>query len=416
MAYILFDAHNFYVSAELVWRPDLLGTPVVVIGSNDGCVISRSQQAKDLGIKMGEPAHFVREEYWRDNVRFFSANFALYGDMSSRMMSVIESLVPQMRPYSIDEAFCICDGMSTSQMNVLALQVQTQVLKWTGLPIGAGIGDTPTLAKVASYLAKRVYRVDMFAIHSEQDRLQALAITPIGEVWGIGPAYAGKLTEMGITTALELASASPALIKRSFPVGVLRTQAELLGTPSVDLGDTGTPRQMIIVGRSFGQNVSTFDEIAPAFSTFALKACEKLTRQKSVCGSVRAFLRPAAGSYARPSAVTCTLSVRTSDPRTISRAAVDCLARMRTDGLEYSKGGICLLDLDQPDSAAQSSLFDTYDVEGDRLASLIAQVQGKFGRGSMSLARTLGPSRWKPKAGGVSDAYTTRISQLKVVN
>lgn len=415
MAYILFDATNFYVSAELVWRPDLVGQPVVVIGSNDGCVISRSQQAKDLGIKMGEPAHFVREEFWRENVRFFSANFVLYGDMSSRMMAVIQSLVPKMIPYSIDEAFCSCDGMTAEQIDALAIQVQAQVLKWTGLEVGAGIGQTPTLAKVASYLAKRVYRIPQFSIHTEGERVRALSMTPVGEVWGVGPAYSKELEGMAITNAMELAQACPVEIRRRFPVGMLRTQSELIGTPAVDLAEPGIPRQMIIVGRSFGQTCSSIEELAPAFSTFAMKACEKLNAQKSVCGAIRAFLRPHRDSYARPAAITSKLLMRTADPRAIARVAVECVARMRTDGVAYSKGGICLLDLDQPEFAPQRTLFDEHDKNGDRISTLMSQVNARFGRSALSVAGTLGSSRWKPKADGVSDAYTTRISELKVV-
>lgn len=415
MAFILFDAHNFYVSAELVWQPDLVGHPVVVIGSNDGCVISRSQQAKDIGIKMGEPAHFVREEFWRHNVKFFSANFALYGDMSSRMMSVISMLVPKLTVYSVDEGFARCDGMSVTQLDDLAIQVRSTVKQWTGLPIGAGIGPTPTLAKVASYLAKRVFKNDQYAIHSEADRINALLITPVAEVWGVGPAYASRLRLAGVSTASDLANLSPEFIRDNFPVGLRRTHLELNGQLAVDIADPDIPRQMINVGRSFGRRIVCFEDLAPAFAAFAMKASEKLHKQRSVCGGVRAYLFSSARSSERPRALTATFTMRTCDPRAIAGAAVNCAAQMFKVGGEYSKGGICLLDLDQPDSVAQASLFDTYDENGSRISSLVSQVNARFGRGSLSVGRTLGSRVWMPKADMVSDAYTTRVEQLKVV-
>ncbi|MFG9350216.1 DUF4113 domain-containing protein [Pseudomonas aeruginosa] len=416
MAFILFDAHNFYVSAQLVWQPEFIGKPVVVIGSNDGCVISRSPEAKKLGIAMGEPAHFVREEFWRENVKFFSANFALYGDMSSRMMAVIEQLVPKMRIYSIDEAFAICDGMSIVQLETLASQVQAQVKQWTGLGIGAGIAGTLTLAKVSSYLAKRVFKTDMHSIHSDADRIEAISRTPVAEVWGVGPAYASKLESLGVRTALELAQASTSMIRQNFPVGIWRTQAELQGFPAVDLGDESAPRQMINVGRSFGQRIESLHDLKPAFAAFAMKAAEKLNKQRSVCGAIRAYLRPAGDQPVRPVAVTAKLSIRTSDPRAIAVASAECATRMFRQGVAYSKGGICLLDLDQPEAAIQPSLFDTCDQDGGRISTLMAQINARFGRGSLSVASTLGPDVWKPRADGISDTYSTRISELKVVN
>ncbi len=414
MSYILFDAHNFYVSAELVFRPDLLGRPVVVIGSNDGCVISRSQKAKDIGIKMGEPAHFVREEFWRDGVKFFSANFPLYGDMSARMMSVIASLVPRQIAYSVDEVFATCSGMTPAQLDALAAQVRQQVLQYTGLPIGSGIAPTLTLAKVASYLAKRVYRTDNFAIYSDEQRLEALRSTPVGEVWGVGPAYCAKLTAAGVTTAHDLAYADSADLLAHFPVGMRRTQIELQGTSAIDIGDPSVPRQMINVGRSFGQAIETFDELAPAFASFAMIACEKLNRQRSVCGALRAYLRPASGSEVRSGAFTATFEIRTGDPRAIAGAAVDSAARLFRTGVRYSKGGICLFDLDQPDQCVQSSLFDTHDVDGGRISTLMTGINGRFGRGTLSVARTLGSNKWKPRADMLSGTSTTDITKLPV--
>lgn len=415
MAYILFDAHNFFVSAELVFRPDLLGKPVVVIGSNDGCVISRSQRAKDIGIAMGEPAHFVRREFYHDDVRFFSANFPLYGDMSARMMACIQPLVPSMTPFSIDEVFAHCKGMNTEQLLALATQVRDQVFKFTGLPIGAGIGNTHTLAKLASYLAKRVYRTDVYAINSNDERIAALRITPVGEVWGVGPAYKAKLIQAGIKTALDLALADPSIIAQQFPVGMRRTQLELNGTTAVDIGDPSTPRKMINVSRSFGAPIDKICDLSPAFASFAMTACEKLNRQQSVAGALRVYLRPASSMDIRSSATTVTFKTRTCDPRVIASAAAEGISRLFRTGVAYGKGGICLLDMDQPGSAIQSSLFETDDVDGNRVAEVVAGINERFGRGTLSVASSLGSPRWKPRCEFHSGTSSTRISGLPVV-
>jgi DNA polymerase V len=415
MSYILFDAHNFYVSAELVWRPDLAGYPVVVIGSNDSCVISRSQQAKDIGISMGEPAHIVRDAFWRHNVKIFSANFALYGDMSSRMMQIIKSLTPLSLPYSIDESFSHCEGMSSIQIDTLAKQVRNTVKQWTGLPIGAGIGPTMTLAKVASYVSKRVLRIDQYAIHSDADRIKALAITPISAVWGVGPAFASKLGLAGVATALEFADLSPTFVSKNFPVGVRRTHIEVNGQNAVDIGDMNDPRQTINVGRSFGANISSFEDLSPAFAEFASKASEKLYRQRSVSGAITTSLFPTNRSQALPRAITARFQYRTNDPRAITAAAVDCLSRIFSKDTHYSKGGICLLDIGQPDSNQQAEMFDTHDLQGEKVASLISQVNARFGRGSLSVGRCLGSKRWMPRRDMLSDSFTTQTSQMLVV-
>lgn len=415
MPYILFDAHNFYVSAELVFRPELRNCPVVVIGSNDGCVISRSQAAKDLGIKMGEPAHFVREEFWKHNVKVFSANFPLYGDMSARMMSVINSRVPKMTPYSIDEVFALCDGMSDHDILNLAVDIRRQVFEWTGLPIGAGIAKTKTLAKVASFIAKRVLRQDVVALLDPQSVQQALAATPISEVWGVGPAFASKLSSIGIRTALDFSRAPAETITRNFPVGLRRTQIELGGDNAISLEEPDTPRQMINVGRSFGQRLSQQADIASAFASFAGIACEKLNRQASVCGVVRAFVRPSSEHAERTRAITLTLPIRTADIRAITSASVSAGVSLLRHGVSYSKGGICLMDISTPGSEPQGCLFDTYDVDGGRVATLISRVNERFGRGSIATARTFGSKRWMPRADSLSGTSTTDISRLPVV-
>lgn len=416
MTYILFDAHNFYVSAELVFRPELRNKPVVVISSNDGCVISRSQAAKDIGIKMGEPAHFIREEFWRHNVKIFSANFPLYGDMSARMMTVIHSMAPQMTPYSIDEVLSCCDGMSESQLRCLAASIRDRVYQWTGLPIGAGIAPTKTLAKVASFIAKRVLRTDIVALLSREEIEKALRITPIAEVWGVGPAFASRLTAAGLKTAFDLANADAGLISQHFPVGLRRTQIELSGVDAVSLDEPDTPRQMINVGRSFGRRLSTSEDIASAFASFATIACEKLNRQRSVCGAVRVFLRPESTSVERTHAVTITLPIRTADPRAICSASVKAGVSLIRYGVRYSKGGICLIDLSTTGTELQGSLFDSHDVDGGRIATLIAGVNDRFGRGSIATARTLGSKRWMPRAESLSGSSTTDISRLPVVS
>ncbi len=232
---------------------------------------------------------------------------------------------------------------------------------------------------------------------------------------GIRPAFAAKLKEMGVDNVLQLANLSSNIVASQFPVSIRRTQAELNSNNAVVIGDMGDPRQMINVGRTFGRPIESMQDIAPAFAAFAMKTPEKLHKQRSVSGGIRTYLMPATRSRGAPQPLTASFTIRTSDPRSIANAAVRCSEQMFRNGVAYSKGGICLLDLDQLDSASQGSLFATYDEEGERVSSLISQVNARFGRGSISVGRSLGSKKWMPKADMLSCAYTTKIQQLKVV-
>jgi len=417
-AFILFDANNFYVSAERVWRPELENKPVVVAGSGDGCVISRSNEAKELGIKMSEPVHLVRQEHWRSGVIICSANFPLYGDLSSRMMRSIATLAPSILTYSIDEAFVFAHGMSDEQLHQLTMQIRDRVLAWTGLATGAGVGPTPTLAKLGSYGAKRVLKTGYCNLMSPIDRDQLLALTPVGEVWGIGAATASRLTGMGVTTAAEFAMLPKHIVEREFPITVRRTQLELNGVCAVDLKGNDGPREMINVGRTFGSRIDTLDSLTAALVEFASLAASRLRKQGSAASAMRVYARTSPydnkdAPYAK--SITVPFSQPASDVRIFARAAAQAARTIFRSGVRFSKAGVLLMGVQPASAMSQQDLFGYDTGSQDRLMSTLDEINSRFGRGTVKLGRTIVAGGWKPRSDNLSPAYSCRLSDLKVV-
>lgn len=417
-AYVLFDANNFYYSVESVWRPELLHRPVVVAGSNDGCVISRSEEAKALGIKVGDPAHHVRNFFWREGVTVCSANFALNGDMSSRMMRTLSSVVPKLAVYSIDEGFAICDGMSDEQLHSMTLEAGLRVKQWCGLGTGAGIGPTLTLAKLASYAAKRVTRSSLCNLMGADDRLSLLRLTPVSEVWGIGPSVTKKLLALGIKTAAEFAAAPRHVLEREFPVTVIRTQLELNGICAISLDDPGTPRQMINVSRSFGVPVTSVAELANALVSFVSSAATKLRRQQCTSSFMRVYAQSSAFSTrAAPYAKTVTVKFRSplDDSRVLASLVSEAAASVFRSGVEFSKAGVCLMGIAPNGAMTQGELFGQSSVVSSDVMSAVDGINGKFGRGTIAVASEFSGKRWRGKSEDASPAFSTKLADLKTV-
>lgn len=417
-AFVLFDANNFYYSAECVWRPELLNRPVVVAGSNDGCVIARSEEAKALGIKVGDPVHQVRNFFWREDVKVCSANFALYGDMSSRMMRTLLSVVPKLVVYSIDEGFAICDGMSDEQLHSMTVEGRSRVMRWCGLGTGAGIGPTLTLAKLASYAAKRVTRSGVCDLMSAADRLSLLRLAPVSEVWGIGPAVTRKLLALGIETAAEFAEAPRHVLEREFPVTVMRTQLELNGICAISLEDPGTPRQVINVSRSFGTPVTSLADLANALVSFVSSAAAKLRRQQSTSSFMRVYAQSSPfNSHASPYAKTVTVKFRSpvDDTRVLATLVTEAAVSVFRSGVEFSKAGVCLMGITSKGSMAQGELFDQSSVANSGVMEAVDGINGKFGRGTIAVASEFAGKSWRGKSEEASPAYSTKLADLKTV-
>ena len=428
--YALVDGNNFYVSCERVFRHSLHGRPVVVLSNNDGCAIARSNEAKALGIAMGAPWFKIQHMEESDGLVALSANFALYGDLSDRMMSLAAGLGPSQEIYSIDESFIDLAGVRGDLVE-RSLKIRARILQWVGIPCCIGIGATKTLAKLANHIAKTAERKP--GVYPEklaqvcnlsalpQEELDAvLAATPVGEVWGIGRRISAQLIDGGVTTVLDLVRADAATIRSKFSVVVERTVRELQGTPCVDLESVPQPKQEIACTRSFGHPITELHELAEAVTEFASRAAQKLRKQHSLAGQVLCFVRTSPfrsdPQYSR--SITVPLRRPSADTSQIVGAALAGLRAIYRPDYNMAKAGVMLLEL-QSDSVQQQELALEDDSVVDR-GNLMATLDGlnlRYGRGTVSMASAglAGDRRaWSMKQERRTPAYTTDWNDLAV--
>lgn len=415
--FALADVNSFYASCETVFRPDLRGRPVVVLSNNDGCVIARSVEAKKLGIRMGDPFFKMRDIFEKHKIVTFSSNYALYADMSSRVMTVLEEMSPAVEVYSIDEAFMNLQGVSNCQnLEEFGREVRTKVLQWTGLTVGVGIAPTKTLAKLANYAAKKWTQtggvVDL-SLLARQRKLMALV--EVGEVWGIGRKISKKLNDMGIKTALQLAETPTPLIRKHFNIVLERTVRELRGEPCLELEEFAPTKQQIVCSRSFGDRVSEYDLMREAICSHAVRAAEKLRGEHQYCRHISAFVKTSPFAvnevYYGKTAGT-KLQIPTQDSRDIVAAATKCLDAIWQDGHRFQKCGVMLGDF-YSQGVAQLGLFDEYTPRSNS-EQLMAVLDGinHSGKGRVWFAGQGIQKSWEMKRQMLSPAYTTRFSDL----
>ncbi|EKQ7195985.1 TPA: translesion error-prone DNA polymerase V subunit UmuC [Klebsiella oxytoca] len=415
--FALVDVNSFYASCEMVFRPDLRGRPVVVLSNNDGCVIARNHEAKLLEIPMGAPYFKMKSQFERHQVAVFSSNYALYGDMSQRVMTLLEELSPAVYQYSIDEAFVNLSGIHrTEELEAFGRHVRSTLLQCTGLTVGVGIGPTKTLAKLANYAAKRWPKFEGVVDLSLQARQRKLlAKVAVGEIWGVGRRMAKKLNDMGITTALELAEMPASLIRKSFSVVMERTVRELRGESCLEPEEYMPTKQQIISSRSFSQKVSEYGPMREAICSHAVRAAERLRAQHQYCRYVSVFLKtsPFAGNdvYYGNDAGT-EIHIPTQDSRDIVAAAVKCLETIWREGHRYQKCGVMLGDFFSR-GVAQLGLFDDYRprANSEQLMEVLDFVnrreKGRLWFAGQGITRS-----WEMKRHRLSPAYTTRFSDL----
>ncbi|WP_061291971.1 translesion error-prone DNA polymerase V subunit UmuC [Azotobacter vinelandii] len=418
-AFALIDCNSFYCSCERVFRPDLARAPIVVLSNNDGCVISRTTEAKALGIKMGQPYFQIRHDLRRWGVAVFSSNYALYGDMSQRVMTVLESLLPAVEVYSIDEAFADLTGISGS-LEALGHDVRRQVLRQTGLPVGVGIATTRTLAKLANHAAKRWMRQTggVVDIRVPERRDKLLRVTEVGEVWGVGRRLSDRLMAMGIRTAWDLAQADPRTIRRRFSVVVEKTVRELRSVACLELEDEPAPKQEICCSRMFGRRLRELEPIRQAVATYAARASEKLRAQRSLCRQVRVSIRTGMFNPTEPKfakGVICTLPYPTDDARLIVRMAAEGLERVYQEGFAFSKAEVLLLDLCQRGEYTDDLFSAQQPAAAERLMGVMDAINGRWGRGTLRPASIPTAPDWGMRRELMSQSYTTRLDQLWVV-
>ena len=415
--FALVDVNSFYASCEMAFRPDLRGRPVVVLSNNDGCVIARNSEAKRLEIPMGAPYFKVKSQFERYQIAVFSSNYALYGDMSHRVMTLLEELAPSVHQYSIDEAFVNLTGLNRpGELEAFGRHVRTTLLQCTGLTVGVGIGPTKTLAKLANYAAKRWPQtggvVDL-SLLARQRKL--LAQVEVSEIWGVGRRIAKKLNDMGIKTALQLAETPASLIRKHFSVVLERTVRELCGEPCLEPEEFMPTRQQIICSRSFSQKVSEYEPMREAICSHAVRAAEKLRADHQYCRYVSAFIKtsPFAGNevyYGKDAGTK--IQIPTQDSRDIVAAAIKCLDTIWREGYRFQKCGVMLGDFFSQ-GVAQLSLFDDYRprANSEQLMTVLDHVNQR-GKGRLWFAAQGIERTWEMKRNMLSPAYTTRFSDL----
>lgn len=432
--YALVDGNNFYVSCERVFRPSLNGLPVVCLSNNDGCAIARSNEAKALGIKMGAPWFQIKHMAESDGLVALSANFALYGDLSDRMMSIAAGLGPSQEVYSIDESFIGLDGVRGDLVE-RSHKIRSRILQWVGIPCGIGIGSTKTLAKLANHIAKTAERkpgiypdhlaqVCNLATLSSTELETVFEATEVGEVWGIGRRISKQLTYGGIKTVQDLVRMDPATIRRGWSVVLERTVRELQGMQCVGLDDSPSPKKEIACTRSFGHPVMELSGLTEAVTEFASRAAEKVRKQNSLAADVMVFIRTSPfrkdAQYSR--SIVVPLLRPSADTGVIVQAAVMGLQAIFMQGYKYAKAGVMLLDL-QSNSIVQGEL-DLEDgttheelIEKSRLMMALDTINKRFGRGTMKMASAgLDGDRrvWSMKQERRTPAYTTSWTDIPV--
>jgi DNA polymerase V len=428
--FALVDGNNFYVSCERVFRPSLNGRPVIVLSSNDGCAIARSNEAKALGIKMGAPWFEIRHLEEREGLVALSANFALYGDMSDRMMSIAAGLGPVQEIYSIDESFIGLDGVR-GDLTKRSHAVRDRINQWTGIPCGVGIGATKTLAKLANHIAKTAERKagsypDNLATvcnlvnlpGSDVDAI--LAATDVGEVWGVGRRIGQQLRDAGVTTVLDLARLSPSMVRDRWSVVLERTVRELQGEACISLDDAPSPKKQIACTRSFGQSISEITPLIEAVSEFTSRAAAKLRRQYGMAGQILVFAHTSpfrSGPHFSKSIV-IPLRRPTADTRHLVQAAVMGITQIYKPGFKLSKAGVILLDL-MPDNLSQVEFdFDAPETRNrGKLMAAVDAINDRFGRGAIHVGSAVGaggPRDWSMRQERLTPQYTTRFSDLPV--
>ena len=360
----LVDCDNFYASCERVFRPDLKKTPIVVLSNNDGCVIARSKEAKAMGIKMGVPWFQVKKKYLAQGGKVFSSNFPLYGDLSKRVMNILDGMVKRIEIYSIDEAFLDLQHIQNiNQAHEFGVYCRNTIRQWVGIPVRIGIAPTKTLTKVASHIAKNANGgTGVCCLSNQKDISHILKALPIREIWGVGHNLARQLNQLGVYSAYELVQMDIRFIRKKFSVVLERTVRELRGESCIQIDDHSEPKKQIVVSRSFRSRIKHLSALKPLISNFAVRAGEKLRQEKQKCSQISVFISTSRfnkqlqyrgfDSFQLPYPV--------DDTRSILMGANKVLNTIFRDGYPYAKAGILLSQFSHP-AFIQKSLFAVTD-------------------------------------------------------
>lgn len=417
--YALVDCNNFYVSCERVFQPEFVGKPVVVLSNNDGCVISRSDEAKALGIKMGVPEFQAREILKEHNVKVFSSNYALYGNLSERVMEILKLFTPHVEIYSIDEAFLNFEGIRENDFDEYGLQIKNRIMKWLSIPVCVGFGPSKTLSKVANKIARKYpeHTKGVCVINTDEKRIKALKWTKIGDVWGIGYRLKKKLMARNILTAYDfILPHNKDFIKNQMGVVGLRLISELQGNPALEMEEEPESKKSIAITRSFPQRLKDFDAIRERVSTFAMICAEKLRKQNSCCNTIIVMLgmmeEHQTDTIKNQYHKAATIPFATNSSLTIAQAAVRILEKLyaQNEGLRFKKAGVIVTQLTK-ENEKQFQLFEEENPKHLALMKTMDLINKKVGDRKVKLA-TQGHKTWNMKQEMLSQKYTTSINEI----
>jgi DNA polymerase V len=406
----LVDCNNFYVSCERVFRPDLKNVPIVVLSNNDGCAVSRSNEAKALGIKMGQPWFECKELAEEHGILALSSNYALYADMSNRVMSILSDYSPRHEVYSIDESFVDLTGMP--KLRDVSYAMRERVIKWTGIPVCVGIGPTKTLAKLANHVAKKHPRskgVFNYNDLTENQKVGLLSKLDVSEVWGVGRRLSARLAEHGINTVQDLRVAHTSTLRAEFGVVMEKTQRELQGVSCIDFQEIAPSKKQIVSSRSFGQMVKDVAVLKDAMSTFVANACAKLRAQGSHASLIQVSLHTNRFRRDLPQYNPCftlPLPQPTNDSLVVNRWADYLVGRLFKPEYEYKKAGIMLGEI-SPVGQYQSDWLEPAQVTDTKLMEALDGLNKKFGRGTVKVSTQGAHKGWQMRQERKSPSYTT---------
>lgn len=420
MSYALVDCNCFYVSCERLFRPDLEKKPVVVLSNNDGCIIARSEEVKAMGIGMAIPFYQVREYVDRRDLYAFSSNYALYGDISARVMSVLEEMAPQVEVYSIDEAFLDLQGMEAiKDLTDYGRKIRQRIKQWVGIPVGVGIGPTKTLAKLANYAAKRYAATGgVVDLHRPDWCRRLLPQVPVVEVWGVGRRSAEKLKAENIHTAADLALSDPDVMGRRYSVVLARTILELRGVRCLTFDVETEAKQQVLCSRTFSSRITQLQPMQEAIREYAVRAAEKLREEQRLTQHVSVYIRtnpnaPFEQKYRN--VASCRLPSPTNDSRVIMKKAVRLLDMIYKPNYRYMKAGVMLNDL-QPETSYQTDLFteNLHTEQSAQLMNVLDKVNQRYS-GALKFAGQGREQAWAMQRNLLSPSYTTSWQAIRKV-
>lgn len=414
------DCNNFYASCERVFNPKLNGKPIVCLSNNDGVVIARSEEAKALGIKMGEPFFKIEKLVKQYKVNVFSSNYTLYGDLSARVMMTLELFSPEVEIYSIDEAFLKLNGIEEKHQTEYLKKIRKTVRQWLGIPVSVGMAPTKTLAKLANRIAKKDKSFEgVLNLFDFEDLTPFLKQVPVEDIWGVGRQYSALLRRSNIETAYDLSKVDSKWVKRRMTVVGLRTVYELNGIPCIEIENTPPAKKSIVSSRSFGEYLTSFNEVKEAVAYFVARASEKMRSQKSACNSITVFIRtnPFKNSPQYYNSAEARLPYSMNATNELLPFAMKAFEKIYRDGYYYQKVGVLLQDFIST-SNLQVSLFDPPNrLNKIKVTELMDEVNAKFGREALYFAATgmKENRKWAMKREKLSSHFTTRWDDLPEV-